>query len=89
MFRLNFLYFSSCTLSFVPSPDTTDANLTTDGHHLHMQQEHQSSPAQKGLGAFIRERSRYILNRAIINLLPDPKVRKKLHLCSYWLNYMQ
>lgn len=57
--------------------------------YLHVQQRHQSSPAQKGLGAFTRESSRYILNRAIINLLPDPNVRKRIHLCCYWLNYRQ
>lgn len=34
IFKFYSLYFSSCTLPFVPSLDTTDANLTTDRHHL-------------------------------------------------------
>lgn len=75
--------------SLVPPLDTTDANLSTGIIYLHGQQGHQSSPAQKGLGAFIRESSKCILNRAIINLLPDSKVRKIIHLCSYWLSNRQ
>lgn len=87
---MEFLLFQFVLIAFCPITGHHGCKSYQTGiTYLHVQQWHQSSPAEKGLGAFIRESSRYILNRAIINLLPDPKVRKIIHLCCYWLNNKQ
>lgn len=87
MFKWNFLFFSSCTLPFFPSLDTTDANLSTAEHHLFAHAAGTSDKSCTERSGSIHQRKQQ--NRAIKNLLPDPKVRKIKHLCCYWLNYRQ